>query len=107
MSTHPAVLWLPAKARNKRLYRKRLVLPKMLICEAQGRMQFLPTGVLAPKIGTSASAQLRRHDDAVATMLKALGHALTRTALAVAVAVASHAHTRAREYLRNLTVADE
>jgi hypothetical protein len=26
------------------------VLPKMLICEAQGRMQFLPTAALAPKI---------------------------------------------------------
>lgn len=70
-------------------------------------MQFLPTAALAPKIGTSASAPLRRNVDAVATMLKAFGHASTRTALAVAVAVASHAHTFARGCLRNLTVADE
>jgi hypothetical protein len=70
-------------------------------------MQFLPTGALAPKIRTSASAQLRRNDDTVATTLKPLGHASTRTALPVAVAVASHAHTRALEYLRNLAVMDE
>jgi hypothetical protein len=107
MSTDPAALWLPArsgrkaKVRNERLYRKRFVLPKMLICEAQGRMQFLPTAALAPKIGTSASAPLRRNDDAVAIMLKGLGHASTRIALALAVAVASYAHTRAREYLRD------